>query len=258
MNQEEPNNATSTPDKQPIWCVLRTLRVWVRVSLVALLTLLTYLLLHSFTPITPPPLLYIPDTNQTGTLLTAIERQGVSFNLLDYRLLKRHGVFKKGWVRFDPKASLSREDFLHALQTKPREKTRRVVMYSGDTIEDFASQVERQTALPAKEIISQYHHYSPYHDGGIMGGYYQIPYRTTPSAITYYATLRSEQHFESLAEQYLGEYDTDQWHRILTIASIIQKETQNLSEMPLISSVIHNRLAKEMRLQLDATLNYGK
>ena len=44
---------------------------------------------------------------------------------------------------------------------------------------------------------------------------------------------------------------------LLTIASVIQKESNSLDEMPLISSVIYIRLKKNMKLQMDATLNYG-
>lgn len=43
---------------------------------------------------------------------------------------------------------------------------------------------------------------------------------------------------------------------ILTIASLIEKEAGDSKTMSNISSVIHNRLSKGMKLQLDATINY--
>jgi UPF0755 protein len=52
--------------------------------------------------------------------------------------------------------------------------------------------------------------------------------------------------------------DTSTLKVLLTIASIIQKESNSVKEMPVISSVIHNRLDEGMRLQMDSTLNYGE
>jgi UPF0755 protein len=46
-------------------------------------------------------------------------------------------------------------------------------------------------------------------------------------------------------------------HQLVTLASIIQKESGNREEMPLISAVFHNRLKRGIALQADPTVIYG-
>jgi len=47
------------------------------------------------------------------------------------------------------------------------------------------------------------------------------------------------------------------WNEVLTLASIVQKETPKPSEMPIVASVYLNRLNKKMRLQADPTVVYA-
>lgn len=47
------------------------------------------------------------------------------------------------------------------------------------------------------------------------------------------------------------------WAEVLTLASIIQKEAVSSKEKPIISSVFHNRLKRNMQLQSDPTAVYG-
>lgn len=88
-----------------------------------------------------------------------------------------------------------------------------------------------------------------------------------PETYTFDSRTNSQQLIQAMVAQCLAELPPAllakakeqglNRHQLLTLASIIQKEAGNNSEMPLISAVFHNRLRRGIALQADPTVIYG-
>ena len=88
-----------------------------------------------------------------------------------------------------------------------------------------------------------------------------------PDTYFFPKNVAAERIIETMIDRLQSEL-TDDWiqraseinftiHEVITLASIIEKETGAAAERPLISSVFHNRLKKKMRLETDPTVIYG-
>jgi UPF0755 protein len=87
-----------------------------------------------------------------------------------------------------------------------------------------------------------------------------------PNTYNLYWKMPSEEVVEKMVDEFNKVFDEDlrqrakqigfSVHKIVTLASMIEKETQFDEERPIISSVFHNRLKLGMPLQCDPTVIY--
>lgn len=71
---------------------------------------------------------------------------------------------------------------------------------------------------------------------------------------------RMIRHFDEKFAPYLPRFAKQniKWTTGLNLASIVQREAAGKDDMPLIAGVLWNRLLKEMKLEIDATVQYAR
>ncbi len=82
-------------------------------------------------------------------------------------------------------------------------------------------------------------------------------YRFKPESLLGEIAQKMEENGTEKRKELIGHLTAPAQDRILTIASIIEKEAKTESDMHLVSGVIANRLREGMALQIDATVSYG-
>ena len=97
---------------------------------------------------------------------------------------------------------------------------------------------------------------APSFEGYLFPETYFFSRPTTPKAIIFTMLEQGERNWPAEFTVRSDELNLTR-HEVITLASIIEKESGNVDEQPLISSVFHNRLNQGMKLQADPTVIYG-
>lgn len=93
---------------------------------------------------------------------------------------------------------------------------------------------------------------------GIEGYLFPNTYHFVPGTPERDILLTMTEQFRKSVQPLLNQNVTEMTpHEVVTLASIIEKETGVESERPLVSAVFHNRLKYQMPLQSDPTVIYG-
>ena len=197
----------------------------------------------------------IPKGSIAG-IITHLADNGYDINAFDKFVLRFVGQPQSGFIDVGT-AELKKLDFLFAL-ARSKAALRDVTLIPGETMHFFNLLLAENFDLNPKDLERAFKKYSPYGDGVIFADTYKLPMGAEADFLMQNLIQASMERHKQLALKVLGVYDQKQWFRYVSIASIIQKEAADVSEMPIVSAVIYNRIKKGMPLQMDGSLNYGK
>jgi len=195
-------------------------------------------------------------------LASSLQAQGLIRSAFLYeKLIARRGNYQPGTYRF---RTSERPLRIHERLTKGDFERIRVTIPEGFTLALIAKRLVRLGLIVAEEdfLIPAEEHASDFVDGlpseATLEGYLYPDTYTVPVGIDVTAIIELMHTRQSrvLSELKVNS-DPVKRHRLVTIASMIEREAVTDRDRPLVASVIENRLRKGMRLEIDATVQYA-
>ena len=184
---------------------------------------------------------------QVGEALSAA---GVIGSVAEFRvaaaLTREAGPLRAGELVFPALASLS--DTLQVLRAG-RTAQHRVTIPEGLTAAQVALLLDRTAALTGDPVVPQ--------EGGILPETYEFDRGATRASIMQRAGAAMQR---ALAQAWAGrdaDLNLDDPQQMLTLASMVERETAIPEERPHVAAVFLNRLRRGMRLQSDPTVIYA-
>ena len=208
----------------------------------------------------------VPPGQPLAATAEALERSGVIRSAFKLRMLARLEGYDRRLKagEYSLTASMSPRDIL-SLMEKGAVRLHRLTIPEGLAIPQIAEQVEKAGLGRAADIVARAKDpayakaqgfEAPSLEGYLFPETYFVPRTVSAEAVIAAMLQAFRSAFPPEWERRAAEIGFTR-HEAVTLASIIEKETGDPSERPLIASVFHNRLKRGMRLETDPTVIYG-
>ncbi len=166
------------------------------------------------------------------------------------------GSPQSGWIDIG-EDMVTRGDFLYKI-SHAKAALQNITLIPGETTYIFLKQISKKLNLDFEKLEEEFAIQSEQKEGALVPNTYRLPIGISEKELIKIFLYNSQKQMKELSMKLFGTYNEKKWFHFVSIASVIQKESANIKEMPLVSSVIYNRIKKGMKLQMDGTLNYGK
>ncbi len=219
-----------------------------------------------------PVQLEVPTGASTAAIADILVDSGVVSNANMFRIQARlagaDADLKAGV--YELTTGMSYDDAIAELTAGPEIIYSTVTIPEGFVIEQIAERLEEQANIPAEEFLAlaktggaEEFPEHPYLAAGYLGSLegYLFPktYRIKEGAgAREVIEMMLDQFDREIAAVNMAPASSREMslHEVITLASMIEREAQVAAEQVLVSSVIHNRIEKGMRLEIDATIEY--
>lgn len=210
--------------------------------------------------------------SSTLSIANELAQAGVIRNSNMFRvhssLTEADGQLKAGSYTFE--IGMGYDSVIEKLKTGPQVGFTTVTIPEGFIIEQIAERFQAEAGIPSEELLAlakdgalefaEDHPYLAGAYGDSLEGFlfpktYRVPEGATARDVI---SMMLRQFDREIAAIDMGPALArgQSLEEIVIIASIIERETKVASERPVVASVIYNRLARNMRLEIDATIEY--
>ncbi len=193
------------------------------------------------------------------TIIRSLVAKGVLKNFASSykKVVAKNPIFYPGTYRLQ--LNMTTEDVLAVLSDANNAVVNRVTIKEGLRIGVVLTQLSVATGLPRSDFESASKQLStlgipisePSADGYLFPATYSFDPALSASDVLKSMVARTYQELDSF------KVPVNSRHRVLTLASVIQKEARLTADFYKVSAVFTNRLKIGMPLQSDATVSYG-
>jgi UPF0755 protein len=236
-------------------------RRFLLVLLILGLAVVTFAYLELKKPVGPPAETLVEVSPGMGTraIASLLADHGIIRNryLFDLWHVFRGGTLKAGEYQFVEAATLPA---VYNRIVRGDIYTRTVTIPEGFNLFDIANAIEN-AQLGSKEdvlaaaarnvsLIADLDPHAKNLEGYLFPDTYRFPRHLSPVQMLAVMVKRFRQNSTAIGLE--GDY-----HRVVTLASLVEKETPVAADRPLVASVLQNRLDKDMPLMTDPTVIYA-
>lgn len=214
-----------------------------------------------FTPFGPgtETFVEVPQGSSAARIGRLLESAGIVRTRYAFDLMRiwKHGTLRAGEYRFDHPETLEE---VYARIQRGDVYTKAVVVPEGASMYDIAARLEQaglgtrqeflEAAVQDTNLVTDFDPHARSLEGYLFPDTYHFSRKATSGQIA--ATM--VRRFRQAATQ-IGLKENV--HAVVTLASLVERETAVDSERPLVASVFANRLAKNMPLMTDPSVIYG-